>query len=118
MEASSLTIGEYYLISLGRRLLAGTVYALLCTMLSVFLYNYVFLFVSGLGILGLNFVLYSMRVYTPDSLLKHMNLLTVSVCDPLYTRYRTVNLFGQVTGFIPLLMILYGILLLTAVVTT
>ena len=113
-----ITLIEYLLISLGIQMLTGIVFSLICATISVFLYNYVILYIAGIGVIGVNLALYLMPVYNPDNLFKHMNFISTAISTSLFGRFRAVNLFGNVVEFLPLVLIIYGIMILFCGVLT
>ena len=91
-----LTIGEYFLVTVGLRLLAATVLTMAIIALSVLIGNYTLVYLAGLGVFGLNLLLYLLPLRDTFAAAKHLNLLALAEGDPLLVRYRAVNLFGEV----------------------
>lgn len=113
-----ITIGEYFMITLGVKLLTFAVFAMIVGTLSVVVYNYIFIYLSGLGIFGVNFLFYTLTYMDPNNVFKNLNLVTTSVGNPLFERYRAMSLFGGVAGFVPIMFTLFTIIILTCAITT
>lgn len=109
-----VTIGQYFWITTGLRMLAGAVFSALLLAISVFTYNYVIVYACGLGMFGLNYWFYTMRVNRADHILKNMNLIAAAEGTPLFARLRLTNLFGQPADFLYTLVGAYALLLLLA----
>ena len=107
-----ITIGAYFWIALGMKLLTFSVFSVLLLVLSVLFYNYVLIYLAGLGVFGINFLLYTIRYIDANNLFKNLNLVTASAVLPLFERYRAMNFFGAVVGFVPAMLILFPCLLL------
>ena len=73
------------------------------------------LYLCGTGFLGINLLLYALRVYTTDNLAKHLNLIAVSFAAPLVERYNAVNLLNHVVEFPALVCMIYTVLLAVAI---
>ncbi len=107
-----LSIGAYFGISLGIKMLTFAVFSLLLLLLSVLFYNYVLIYISGLGLFGINYLLHSIRYVDANNLFRNLNLVTSAAVTPLFERYRALNFLGQVIGFVPAMLILFPCLLL------
>ena len=55
-----ITIGQYFAITVGVKLLTFAVFSMIITALSVVFYNYILIYFAGLGLFGLNFLLYTL----------------------------------------------------------
>ena len=113
-----LTLGEYFVIAFIYRLLAMLVMTALCVLVSQFVRHIIVLYLCGIGFLGVNLILNSLRVYTADNLIKHLNLISVSSALPLMSRYNAVNLLNKVIDFPTLTIAIYGIVLLSAIIAS
>lgn len=109
-----VTIGQYFWITAGLRALAGAVFSAVLCAVSVFTYNYVLVYASGLGLFGLNYWFYTMRVNRADHILKNMNLIAAAEGTPLFARLRLTNLFGQPADFLSTLIGAYVLIVLAA----
>lgn len=113
-----LTLGEYFIISFIYRLLAMLVITAFCVLVSQFVRHIIMLYLCGIGFLGANLILNSLRVYTADNLIKHLNLISVSSALPLMSRYNAVNLLNNVIDFPTLTIAIYGIVLFSAIIAS
>ncbi len=102
------TIGEYLCVFLFCRLLAVVTFSAVITCLSVLFRQYVLLYLTGIGILGIQVVLVNLRFYTPDSLIQVFPLLSAASPKFLIERYHAVSFFGKAVTFLPLLWLVYG----------
>lgn len=114
----TFTFGEYFLFSFGFRLLAMLVMTAFCVLVSQLVRHVVMLTLCGIGFLGCNLILYTLQVYTADDLLKHLNLIAVSSALPLVSRYHACSLFDHVIDFPTLAIVVYGIVLLAAMLAS
>ncbi len=110
-----ITIGQYFAVSLGIRLLAFSVFSMVVTALSVLFYNYIVIYLAGLGLFGLNFLFHMLKVLDANSILKNLNLVTAAAGRPLFIRYRAMNLFGAAVGFVPVLCALFPLLIFVSI---
>lgn len=113
-----LTLGEYFIISFIYRLLAMLVMTAFCVFVSQFVRHIIMLYLCGIGFLGVNLILNSLRVYTADNLIKHLNLISVSSALPLMSRYNAVNLLNNVIDFPTLTIAIYGIVLFSVIIAS
>ena len=104
-----ITVGEFILIRLLIRILAFALFSAVIMLVSLFLYNYVLVCVSGLGVLGINLLLdaFSNSVV---SKMADANIVNVVSVGSLYERYYAVNLLGYVVDFLPCVVIMYAAL--------
>ncbi len=107
-----ITVGEYFAISLAVKYAAFALFALITSAVSVFVYNYGLTFIGGLGVYGLNYLLYILRYISSDSPLKNLNLISVSSVNPLFVRFRSANVFGLCVGYQDLMPAVYISLIL------
>lgn len=107
-----ITVGEYFAISLAVKYAAFALFALITSAVSVFVYNYALTFIGGLGVYGLNYLLYILRYINADSPLKNLNLISVSSVTPLFVRFRSANVFGLCVGYQDLMPAVYISLIL------
>ncbi len=109
-----ITVGQYFIITILVKLFIFILFSVLILMLSVFFYNYVIIYISGFCLFGLNFLLYSIKFTNADSPLKNLNFISVAAVNPLFVRYRSINFFGNVCGYVPFMIIAFSILIFTA----
>jgi len=107
-----LTVGQYFLITVGVRLLSCALFGTAVLALSTALGNDVLIYLAGLGVGGVNLLLSFLPGGGALSSLKYLNLITAAAVDPLFVRYRAMGLFGAVAGYVPLMLCLYGVLLI------
>lgn len=108
-----VTVGQYFLITVGVRLLSCMLFGASVLALSTVLGNDVLIYLAGLGVGGLNLALSFLPAGGALAPLKYLNLISAAAVDPLFVRYRAMGLFGAVTGYVPLMLCFYGALLLT-----
>lgn len=113
-----VTIGEYFAITVGIRLLTFAVFSVIVLAVSTVFYNYILIYLTGLGFYGLNFLLYSLKYINGSNPAKNLNLVATAAVNPLFIRYRAVNLFGAVAGYVPFMLCVFGILLCGCAVLT
>ena len=104
-----ITIGQYFAISVGVKLLSFALFSSVVLLLSTVFYNYILIYLSGLAFYGLNFLLYTLKYIDSSSAFKNLNLVAVTAVDPLFVRYRAVNLFSEVCGYVPFMLVSFGI---------
>jgi len=113
-----LSIGEYFLITVGVRLLSFAVFSVIILAFSTLFYNYILIYMAGMGFYGLNYLLYSLRYINGNNPLKNLNLVATEAVNPLFVRYRAVNLFNAVAGYVPFMLCVFSILLIGCSVLT
>ncbi|MBR4204838.1 MAG: hypothetical protein IKQ92_05105 [Clostridia bacterium] len=106
-----ITIGQYFAVTLGVKLLAFSAFSMIVTALSALFYNYIMIYLAGLGLFGLNFLFYTLKYIDANSVFKNLNLVTAAAASPLFIRYRAMNLFGTVAGFVPVLCVLFPLVI-------
>lgn len=99
-----LTIGEYFAVTIGVKLLAFSLFTLVILAVSTIFYNYIMIYLCGLGFFGLNFLLYTLKYIDSSNPAKNLNLVAVAAVNPIFVRYRAVNLFGNVAGYLPFML--------------
>jgi len=113
-----INIGEYFVINLAVKLLTFIVFALTILCVSVFIYNYIAICTTGIGLLGLNFLFYTTNYLNANAPLKNLNLISTAAVYPLFVRYRSINLFSNIVDYIPLTIILFIVLTILFVFIT
>lgn len=104
-----VTIGQYFAITVGVKLLSFALFSSVVLLLSTIFYNYILIYLSGLAFYGLNFLLYTLKYIDSSSALKNLNLVAVTSVNPLFVRYRAVNLFSEVCGYVPFMLVSFVI---------
>ena len=113
-----ITIGQYFVITLGVKLLTFAVFSMVITALSVVFYNYILIYFVGLGLFGLNFLFYTLSYIDANSVFKNLNLVATAAGNPLFIRYRAMNFFGAVAGFVPSMAVIFSLLIVSCAVVT
>lgn len=113
-----ITIGQYFAITVGVKLLTFGVFSMIILALSVMFYNYILIYFAGLGLFGLNFLLYTLSYIDANSVFKNLNLVATAAVNPLFVRYRAMNLFGAVAGFVPSMCVIFSLLILACAIVT
>ncbi|MBQ2725633.1 MAG: hypothetical protein IJF78_08005, partial [Clostridia bacterium] len=113
-----ITIGQYFAITVGVKLLTFAVFSMIVTALSVVFYNYILIYFAGLGLFGLNFLLYTLSYIDANSVFKNLNLVATAAGNPLFVRYRAMNFFGAVAGFVPSMCVIFSLLIAACIVVT
>ncbi len=107
-----ITIGEYFIITVGVRFLTFWAFAMVMLLLSAVFSGYVLIYLSGLGLFGINFLLYTLKYINANAIAKNANMVAAAAANPLFVRYRAVNLFGNMAGCVPFLLVLFTVLIL------
>ncbi len=113
-----ITIGQYFAITIGTKLLTFAVFSMIVTALSVVFYNYILIYFAGLGLFGLNFLLYTLSYIDANSVFKNLNLVATAAGNPLFVRYRAMNFFGAVAGFVPSMCVIFTLLIAACIAVT
>ncbi|MBQ7300879.1 MAG: hypothetical protein IJW77_13680, partial [Clostridia bacterium] len=113
-----ITIGQYFAITVGVKLLTFAVFSMIITALSVVFYNYILIYFAGLSLFGLNFLLYTLSYIDANSVFKNLNLVATAVGNPLFVRYRAMNFFGAVAGFVPSMCVIFTLLIAACIAVT
>lgn len=113
-----LTIGEYFVVTLGLRLLTFVTFSGVILFVSVFAAQYLYVYAAGLGVAGVNFLLYSLVKINSNSLVRNMNFFAAAAVQPLFVRFRTFSLFSYPCSYVPFLLSVFGALLILGVAGT
>lgn len=113
-----ITVGQYFAITVAVRLLTFLVFAAILLALSVFVYNYAVIYAAGLGFFGLNFLLYTLSYLNADNPLKNLNFVATAAVNRLFVRFRSINFFGGVWGYVSFMLTVFGILILAGIIVT
>ncbi len=113
-----ITIGQYFAVTVGVKLLTFAVFSMMILALSVVFYNYILIYFAGLGLFGLNFLLYTLSYIDANSVFKNLNLVATAASNPLFVRYRAMNFFGAVAGFVPSMCVIFTLLIAACAVVT
>lgn len=107
-----LTVAEYFLISIAVKCLVFSAVASVILAVSAFTGNYVFTYIIGLGIFGVNFLMKFIQPNFRFQSLRYLNFLSAAKVTELFSRYRSLNLFGNVVGYVPLTLALSAAVIL------
>lgn len=110
-----ISIGEYFLISLGTRLLTFMAFSGILLVISAFATRYIYVYAAGLGIVGVNFLMYSLVRISSNSLVRNINFFAGASGRLLFSRYRVCNIFGNTCSYVTLALVLLAVMLLLAV---
>jgi hypothetical protein len=113
-----ITVGQYFAITIAVRILTFLVFSAILLALSVFVYNYAVIYAAGLGFFGLNFLLYTLSYLNADNPFKNLNFVSAAAVNPLFVRFRSINFFGGVWGYISFMMTVFGILTVAGIIVT
>lgn len=109
-----LTIGETLAATVAIKLSAFALLALLVAVLSVIFSNYAVIFVGGLAIWILNYLLYTSKL--PGDTVRMLNLVGVMDATGFFERYRSLNVFGNLCEFLPFVLTVFAVLGLVSIV--
>ncbi|MBQ7939639.1 MAG: hypothetical protein IJ281_04605 [Clostridia bacterium] len=98
------SVGEYLAVTVIGKMAAGMIFSVAVAAISLFVYNYPLIYAGGMGIFGANYLLYALQYQDSEHPLKHLNLLALATGNTLVQRYRALNVFGNVVGYIPFLL--------------
>ena len=102
-----VSVGEYFLITVGIRLLTFCTFGMVMLLLSTLFSGYVMIYLSGLGLFGVNFLLYTLKYINANAVAKNANMVACAAVNPLFVRYRAVNFFGEMIGCVPFMLVLF-----------
>lgn len=105
-----ISIGQYFAITLGVRLLACMLFCAAVLALSTLLGNDVVIYLAGLAFGGLQVLLSFLPGGGAFAPLKYLNIISAAAVDPLFVRYRALPLFGEVVGYVPTMLCLFVLL--------
>ncbi len=102
-----MSIVKYLLCSLIIQILMICVFALFVSTISVITNRYIYIYLSGVGFLGLNVGLYYFNYVSYDNPLKWLNFISSIFVSPLFYQYRACNIFGYPVSCQTVLIVLY-----------
>lgn len=105
-----LTIGEYFVVTLALRLLTFVTFSGVILFISVFAAQYLYVYAAGLGVAGVNFLLYSLVKINSNSLVRNLNFFAAAAVQPLFVRFRTFSLFSYPCSYVPFLLCVFSAL--------
>ena len=110
LSANEMSIGAYFFVNILMKFLCAALFGFAVLASSVLLGNYILVYASGISLLGCNLFLYLFPWLSAEHPLRHLNLAAVSVGTPVFNRFRSVNLFGNVAEYIPVLLVTFMVL--------
>lgn len=110
-----ITIMEYLLISILLAVFTYVVFSEIILTIFIILKRDLFVYIIGIGIVILNFILYVFPYSDPNNFLKNVNMISSATGTRLFSRYRACDLFNQVAGCIPCILWLYMVLLIICI---
>lgn len=110
----SVTVGEYFALSVGLKVLGMVLLSLTVAVISVIFSNYAVIFVGGLALWGINFLLY-ISDFSGDAV-RILNIVGVSEANGLFERYRSLNIFGNLCEYIPFAAAVFGVIAIACAV--
>ena len=113
-----ITIGQYLIINFAIQFLSFALFLCVVTLFSVLFHSYVITYTLGLGLFGVNFLMYATRFLDANNPLRHLNLIAIAAVEPLFVRYRAINFLGNSVGYIPFMLIMYCLLLIATSTAT
>ena len=101
-----ITVGEYFLASFGIKILTFLLLSFAVAAISVVFSNYAVIFVGGFAVWGTSFLLYS----NIDSSrgIQVLNLAGAAETNGLFERFRSLNIFGSLCGYLPFILIIFA----------
>ncbi len=95
-----ITVGEYLLISVGIRILALFALGTVLVLLSQLIRSYALSFVASLGFVATQYVLYFFMSIDQTGSYDMLNVFTVMDTHKTFTRYYSLNFFGESVPFL------------------
>ena len=104
----AVTVGEYFLASFAIKILTFLLLSFAVAAISVVFSNYAVIFVGGFAVWGTSFLLYS----NVDSSrgIQVLNLAGAAEVNGLFERFRSLNIFGALCGYLPFILIIFAAL--------
>ena len=105
-----ITVGNFLLASVLTKILVLFALGTLIMLLSVLIKRYALTFVASLGVVAINFVLHFFVSVEQTGSFDMLNLFSVMDTKMAYTRYYSLNVFEQSVPYIPMALVLFGVL--------
>lgn len=105
-----ISVGEYFILTILFKMCTFCIYSVIIIFISSFTWNYLVTYILGFSFFGLNFIIYALKYIGLDNPLKILNFISISTVNPLFTRYRSINFFNTVAGYIPFVIIMFSVL--------
>ena len=105
-----ITVGNFLLVSVLTKILVLFALGTLIMLLSVLIKRYALTFVASLGVVAINFVLHFFVSVEQTGSFDMLNLFSVMDTKMAYTRYYSLNVFERSVPYIPMALVLFGVL--------
>ena len=92
----NISIGEYFILDYFIKLLTFTSFVIVVLTVSVLVYNYILSYCIAVGYYGLNLLIYSFNNGSLYNAFGELNVITGTSVDTLFTRYKAIDIFGNV----------------------
>ncbi|MBQ8578451.1 MAG: ABC transporter permease [Clostridia bacterium] len=112
-----ITVGQYFGVTVLIRLLAYALFSGVMMAISTLFNSYILVYLAGLGFYGLNYLFSTLDHINASNPLRNLNLVSVSAVNPLFVRYRAVDLAGNVAGYVPVMLVTFSVLLVLSCTT-
>ncbi len=107
-------IGLHFIL----RTLGAWVMTFIALVLSLVFYNYVLTYISALAVIGAGFWLYSSSALAPQSIWRHINVVSVVGGSRPFERYYGLNVFSAVVGYLHAIVGVCLTLIMVAVIVS
>ena len=104
-----ITIIQLFIVSLFLKCLASYMFCMVIETISAFLSHYVVIYLSGLGFLCLNIVLYSITYVNKENLLNTTNIINAMNALLYYERVHTADFFNRIIPLQKYVTVLYSV---------
>ncbi len=111
-----LTVGGAFILNLLLRIFAACVFAAIVMAFSCISRNTLLLYGSGLALLGLNYLLGTMRFLNAYDPFKQLNLFTAANGIKIITAWQGIKLFNRCCSYVSALIIVYAALAAVSVI--
>ncbi len=101
-----ITVGEYFLASFAIKILTFLLLSFAVAAISVVFSNYAVIFVGGFAVWGTSFLLYSN--IDSSSGVQVLNLAGAAETNGLFERFRSLNIFGALCGYLPFILMIFA----------
>lgn len=107
-----LSVGRYFVVTILVKAIAFSLFSSLVLLFSLLFSDFVLSYACSLGFFGINFLLYTLSYINADNPFKNLNLVATAAVNPLFVRYRSINFFGAVIGYLPFMICTFLLLFL------
>lgn len=110
----TITIKQYFIITVLVRLATFIVFTALTLAASLIFKSYPLIFICNGGVFGLNFLFYTLKNLDPESPIRNLNLVATAHVTRLFERYRAINIFGYPADYIPFMIFSFAVVFTAA----